>query len=200
MTVSKSIGLVNWSNDGRRRGVDRRMNETTISVPDLNGLQSGELLERLGHLYEHTPWIVRDALAQRPFASRLAFQDALSATVRNADPAAKLALIREHPDLVGDAALRGTLTRASVDEQTAAGLSADDLSDDEREMFRRLNATYRDTFGFPFVICARDNRKVSILDGFDARLRNDRETEIETALGEIEKIAAYRLFDIMTDE
>lgn len=180
--------------------MDRRVNETTISVPDLNGLESEELLERLGHLYEHTPWIVRDTLAQRPFASRLAFQDALSATVRNADPAAKLALIREHPDLVGDAALRGTLTRASVDEQTAAGLSADDLSDDEREMFRRLNATYRDTFGFPFVICARDNRKVSILDGFDARLRNDRETEIETALGEIEKIAAYRLSDIMTDE
>ncbi len=171
-----------------------------ITLSDLNSLAPDDLTNVLGHLFEHSPWIVRDTLAQRPFASRQAFQDALGCTIRNADPAAKLKLIREHPDLVGEAARRGTLTRASVAEQRVAGLSVDDLTDVERDTFQHLNAAYRDRFGFPFVICARDNRKLGILAGFADRLRNDRQSEIETALGEIEKIAGYRLADIMASE
>ena len=67
-----------------------------------------------------------------------------------------------------------------------------------QELADTLNKQYRDKFGFPFVICARENKKDSILAGFDARLGNTRDQEIATALGEIAKIAHLRLLDVVT--
>ena len=62
-------------------------------------------------------------------------------------------------------------------------------------MFAELNGTYRNRFGFPFVICVRENKKAAIVAGLRERVKNDRPTEIATALGEIEKIARLRLND-----
>ncbi len=180
--------------------ISELMEPRRLTIADLNSRDAGALAHDLGHLFEHSSWIVRDTLAERPFASWRAFHAALCDTVRHYGDEAKLALIREHPDLVGQAALAGTLTRASTTEQTAAGLDADRLTQSERETFQQLNASYRERFGFPFVICAREHRQASILAGFDSRLSNDRQTEIATALGEIEKIAWYRLADIVTGE
>ena len=70
---------------------------------------------------------------------------------------------------------------------------------EEAELFRKNNAAYRAKFGFPFVICARLNRKEAILDGFRARLPNSREQEIQTALQEIFKIAELRLNDLISN-
>lgn len=176
------------------------MKDQSITIAELNTLGPDVLEARLGHLFEHSPWIVRDALAGRPFASREAFHAALCAVVREASSDAQVALIREHPDLVGRAALAGTLTPSSTSEQAGAGLSADSLSQEERAEFQRLNAAYRERFGFPFVICARENRKASILAGFHQRLRNERAAEIATAIAEIERIAWYRLIDSVRDE
>ena len=175
------------------------MAEQDVALADLNTKGDEVLTRRLGHLFEHSPWIVRDTLAQRPFSSRRAFHAALCATLRNANADAQLALIREHPDLVGRAAMDGTLTRSSTAEQAAAGLDTGALTDEERESFQHFNAEYRERFGFPFVICARENKKASILRGFETRLHNDHKTEIATAIGEIEKIAWYRLAEIMME-
>ncbi len=49
---------------------------------------------------------------------------------------------------------------------------------------------------FPFVICARLNKKEAILRAFPERLRNDLEGEIKTALDEICQIAELRLLDL----
>ena len=58
------------------------------------------------------------------------------------------------------------------------------------------NAAYREKFGIPFVVCVREHASPeSILANADARLGNSREQEIETALGEIAKIARLRLED-----
>ena len=59
------------------------------------------------------------------------------------------------------------------------------------------NAAYREKFGIPFVVCVREHTKESILENADARLGNTREQEIETALGEIAKIARLRLEDAL---
>lgn len=115
--------------------------------------------------------------------------------VRQAPPARQIELIRAHPDLVGKAALNGTLSSPSQSEQARAGL--DRLAPEEIENFKHLNAEYRQRFGFPFVICARLNRKEAILKGFETRLKNSREEEIRTALEEIYKIAYLRLQDIV---
>jgi 2-oxo-4-hydroxy-4-carboxy-5-ureidoimidazoline decarboxylase len=115
-----------------------------------------------------------------------------------ASDAEKLALIRAHPDLVGRAARAGTLTPSSTREQAGAGL--DTLSASEVALFDRYNSEYRESFGFPFVICARENRKESILRAFPERLRHSRDEEISTALAEIAKIARFRLLDAVAPD
>jgi len=65
------------------------------------------------------------------------------------------------------------------------------------ERFQKYNACYRERFGFPFVICARLNKKKAILDALPVRLQNSREQEIEAALREIFKIAELRLKDLV---
>jgi 2-oxo-4-hydroxy-4-carboxy--5-ureidoimidazoline (OHCU) decarboxylase len=64
--------------------------------------------------------------------------------------------------------------------------------------FDRYNREYKARFGFPFVICARLNKKDAILRAFPTRLRNSPELERETALAEIFKIAQLRLADLTT--
>jgi OHCU decarboxylase len=106
-------------------------------------------------------------------------------------------LIASHPDLVGRLAREGGLTRESTAEQAAAGL--DSLSADEIAAFERYNQAYRDKFSFPFVICARENKKSAILAAFPLRLQNTREQEISTALTEIYKIAKLRLLNAVSE-
>jgi OHCU decarboxylase len=73
----------------------------------------------------------------------------------------------------------------------------DRLSPTEIATFTQLNRDYHDRFGFPFVICVRENKKESILAGFATRLQHSRSREIEAALAEIAKICWYRLCDIV---
>ncbi len=170
---------------------------TKRAMSAINALTADGAVALLGGVFEQSPWIVRETWAQAPFASVDVLHAALCETVRSAGVDRQLALIRAHPDLVGRAALAGTLTRESTAEQRAAGLGPDDLTAADVERFTRHNADYQARFGFPFVTCARENRKASILAGFERRLGNDPETARLTALAEIERIAWHRLADLI---
>jgi len=106
-------------------------------------------------------------------------------------------LVRSHPDLGGRAMRGRNLSKASAAEQAAAGLP--NLSADEARQLDEFNATYRSKFGFPFVICAGENKQDAILAAFPWRLASSREQELRTALGEIAKIAWHRLCDAIEE-
>lgn len=171
----------------------------TVSLAKLNAWDAEDAVALLGGVFEHSPWIVAETWPHAPFASVDALHQALVETLQTAPPARQLDLIRAHPDLVGRAAQAGTLTRESTAEQRAAGLGPDDLTPDDVAAFTEFNAAYQAKFGFPFVICARENRKASILAGFESRLPNDADAERKTALREIARIAWYRLHDLVQD-
>jgi len=154
-------------------------------IPD--GADREAFMARYGALYEHSPWVAEGAWEQGPFDDIDALHAALERTIRAAPAERRQALIRAHPDLAGKA----KLTDASAGEQASAGL--DRLAPEEYAAFTELNAAYRERFGFPFVICVRDHDKDSILAAARERLRNDPETELRTALGEIARIAHHRL-------
>ena len=162
-------------------------------LAEINQSTQAEFVAALGAIFEHSPWIAAETWPARPFASVEALHAALCATVERAPLDRKLALIRAHPDLAGKAAIAGELTAESSREQRAAGLGA--LSPDEFARFTQLNAAYRERFGFPFVICAREHTKGSILESFAERLGHTDAQETETALAEIAKIAQLRLDD-----
>ncbi len=169
-----------------------------IGIATLNSMPQAEFVATVGFVFEDSAWIAAHVWSQRPFASVEQLHAAMCAVVQAAPRAQQIALIQAHPDLAGRAAQQGTLGVASTDEQAAAGLAT--LTDAERAEFTRLNTAYKARFGFPFVICARENQKASILASFHARLPNAREAEITTALHEIYKIAGLRLADTVTDQ
>ena len=43
---------------------------------------------------------------------------------------------------------------------------------EEKDKMKTLNQKYKDKFGFPFVICARLNKKEAILKGLELRCYN----------------------------
>jgi 2-oxo-4-hydroxy-4-carboxy-5-ureidoimidazoline decarboxylase len=168
-----------------------------MTLKQLNSLSREEFVHIIGPVFEHSPWIAEATWPNRPFANLENLHLALCETVQRAGEENQLALIRAHPDLVGRAALAGTLTPQSTSEQASAGLGK--LTPEEIETFQKSNAAYREKFGFPFVICARLNKKEAILDGFRIRLNHSREQEIKTALAEISKIAELRLQDLISN-
>jgi 2-oxo-4-hydroxy-4-carboxy-5-ureidoimidazoline decarboxylase len=167
-----------------------------LTLAQINALSPDEFVMIVGPVFEHSPWIAEKAADKLPFKGILELHGALCKTVRESDQDQKLGLIRAHPDLVGRAALAGTLTKESTGEQASAGL--DQLSPEEIELFQKRNAAYREKFNFPFVICARLNKKEAILSGFEKRLQNSVEEEMQTALEEIFKIAELRLCDLIS--
>ncbi len=162
----------------------------------LNQMNAHGFVRTIGHVFEHSPWIAEQTFKLHPFPGVAELHEKLCQTVKTASDEQKLALIRAHPDLVGRMAQ--PLTPESQSEQAAAGLSR--LTDDEREAFHAYNEAYRDQFGFPFVICARENKKDAILAAFPRRLQHTREREIDVAVDEICKIAHLRLLDAVSEE
>ena len=176
------------------------MPDDRLTVQEINALDQERFVAVLGSLFEGSPWIAAEAWHRRPFTDILAMHHAFRAVVESAGPERQLALIRAHPDLVGRAARAGTLTPESTREQAAAGLDVNRLSPAEVAEFGELNTAYRERFGFPFVVCARENKKDAILAGFAPRLGNTRETEIAVALDEVAKIGWYRLLDALRND
>jgi OHCU decarboxylase len=167
------------------------MSTTLFSIPQINRLPGEAFVGVIGPVFESSPWIAEAVWPQRPFTNLDHLHRALCDVVTQADEVRQIHLIQAHPDLVGSAARLGTLTPESRDEQASAGL--DRLNPEEVKAFQEYNRQYRSKFGFPFVICARLNKKESILAGFKERLGRSRAEEIKTALGEIFQIARLRL-------
>jgi OHCU decarboxylase len=147
-------------------------------------------IARFGPVYEDSPWVaeaVWPAAQRGELDSPEAMVKAMREAVDSAPRDRKLELIRAHPQL----AVAGRMAEASVREQKGAGL--DQCSPDELHAFARLNATYFERFGFPFIIAVSGLSRGDILAAFEKRLQNDAETEFATAIAQIHRIAGFRL-------
>ena len=122
-------------------------------------------LATLAPIYEKSPWVAERAYASAPFASVTALAAAMKDVVAAATDAEVVALLRAHPDLAGRAALAGELTAESTVEQQRAGLGS--LTPGELAEFRRLNAAYREAFGWPFILAVRNASKRAVLAAFE---------------------------------
>ena len=156
-------------------------------------MNADDFVQRYGGIYEHSPWVaervnllLEDAIPDTELLVRL-----MADCVDNASVDTQLELIRAHPDLAGKAQVAGELTADSTEEQSKAGL--DQCTADEFEKFQSLNDSYKEKFGFPFIMAVRESNRSQILVAFASRLDNDYSEEFETALQEIHKIARLRL-------
>jgi len=161
------------------------------TLASLSDAKRDEFVRVLGGIFEHTPWIAERAYEARPFRSVDELHRAMLAALAPASREAKLALICAHPELAGREAAAGSMTADSVGEQAAAGL--DRCTPDELVRLRAGNAAYREKFGFPFVMAVRGRSRQEILAELASRVGGTRDAEFARCLGEIGKIARFRL-------
>jgi 2-oxo-4-hydroxy-4-carboxy-5-ureidoimidazoline decarboxylase len=161
------------------------------SLDQLNQMSQPMFTETLGSIFEHTPSIAHDTWEQRPFDDVTDLHQKMVAVVNSFSPEEKLLLIQAHPDL----GTKAKMAEASVKEQAGVGLNQ--LLPDEYERFLTLNQAYKNQFGFPFIIAVKNHTKASILDAFEQRLQNSKETEMQQAIAEICQIAYFRLIDLV---
>lgn len=170
----------------------------TMTLEQLNAASAAEALQLLDGLYEHSPWIAEQALAQRPFKSLTQLKHAMARIVANAGTAPQLALIRAHPELAGKAMVSQSLTAESTNEQNKAGLTQ--CSPAEFAQLQELNAAYNTKFGFPFTLAVRGPRgtglsRQDIIATFERRLQGHPDFERAECLRNIHRIAEIRLSD-----
>lgn len=151
-------------------------------------------LTRFGGIYEHSTWIAEmlfDRKGHHGAKKPTDLAGPMAEIVETAPQELQMALLRAHPDLAGKLALSGALTADSASEQARAGL--DQCSQEQYDTFTDLNASYREKFGFPFILAVRERTRTEILDNFTKRLTHDVGTEFREALNQVHQIAKLRL-------
>ncbi|KAL3878419.1 hypothetical protein ACJMK2_030772 [Sinanodonta woodiana] len=166
-----------------------------ISISEVNRMPYEEFISIFGNVVEHCSLCAAAVWRQRPFNDVNHLHEAMSTFLDQQPLAGKEGLLRLYPDLAGKLAQSGGLTSDSTKEHKSAGLF--DLTEKERQQMHILNQEYAYKFGFPFVICARENKKEAILKGLETRLKNNSEEEVLTGVAEVKKICRLRLLDIV---
>ena len=83
------------------------------------------------------------------------------------------------------------MTADSEKEQTHSEL--DKCSKEQIEKFKLLNKDYKQIFGFPFIVCISGMDRFKILNLFEKRINNNKNSEFEEAKIQVKKIALLRL-------
>ena len=172
------------------------MKPMQYSLEQLNSMPRDAFEAALSGIFEHSPWVAAQAADARPFASVDALYAKMREIVARAGDERQLALINAHPELAGKAAVRGELTAESTREQSGAGLAA--CTQEQFDKLHRLNAAYREKFGFPFILAVRGYDREGIIANFEARVNNTRDEELRTSLEQIYRIARFRIDDLVT--
>lgn len=161
-----------------------------MECEEVNQMNRKEFIQKVGWVFEHSPWVASAAWENIPFESHEHLLQTMIDIVQNAEKSMQLALLREHPDL----GTRLQMSEISKKEQAGAGLNQ--LSKEELEEFVSLNRCYVQKFKFPFILAVKGQSKESILAAMKQRVNNSYNEEFNIALLEVYKIAGFRLNDI----
>ena len=163
-----------------------------ITLAEINQMTDEAFVAQFGDIAEHSQWVAEDATLDRPYATIVEMRSAFIDAVSDANHDAQLALLRAHPDL----ATKAKLTTDSTNEQKGAGL--DTLSADEFTKFTSLNELYKSRNGFPFIFAVKGATKHQILSAFEARVKNNKDLEFDTAILQVCRIISFRLEALVT--
>ena len=160
-----------------------------MTLAELNRSDRTRFAAALEGIFEGSSWVAERAWDRRPFSCLEQLHASMAAEVANATADEQLALLCAHPDL-------GSRVRMSEDsegEQARAGL--DRLNRDAVNRLQRLNAAYREKFGFPFLLAVKGQTADDVLVALERRLGAEREIELVEALTQVYRIAGFRLSD-----
>jgi uric acid transporter len=164
----------------------------TITLDEVNAMDKQRFTEAFGGVVQNVPWAVERAFDQRPFADVRALREAFQDALLTGSSEQQLELIRAFPDLGAEDEGGHVL---AVDHVALSSLDDDDHND-----VVQMATAYREHFGFPLVICARETEHFDrVLQNGWSRIDNSPAAETAFALIEIAKIANHRFEDLVAD-
>ena len=159
-----------------------------------NHMDKTEFMATFGGVFEHSPWIaeaVWDTGLTGRHDTAAGLHQSFREVIRQSGREEKLALLLAHPELAVGIASDEQLTESSQREQRGAGL--DRCNPEEFSEFRKLNASYREKFGFPFIMAVKGFNRDDILESFRARLENTGDEEFQAAVEQVIRIGRFRI-------
>lgn len=164
----------------------------SITLDEVNTMTRDRFTEVFGHVVQGVPWAIERAYDQRPFADTKALREAFQDAVLTGSPEEQMELLNAFHDL-------------GAEDETGQMLAADhvalsNLDDADHNDVVQMAAAYREHFGFPLIICARETEHFDrVLKNGWSRMDNSPAAERAFALIEVEKIANYRFSDLVAD-
>ncbi len=153
-----------------------------------------EFMAVFGGVFEHSPWIagaVWDTGLTARHDTANGLHQPFREVIRRSGQEEKLALLRAHPKLAVGVVSDEPLTESSRREQRGAGL--DRCSPEEFSAFQKLNESYAEKFGFPFIMAVKGCNRRDILESFRARLENTGDEEFQAAVEQVIRIGRFRI-------
>lgn len=164
----------------------------SITLDEVNTMTRDRFTEVFGHVVQGVPWAIERAYDQRPFADTKALREAFQDAVLTGSPEEQMELLNAFHDL-------------GAEDETGQMLAADhvalsNLDEADHNDVVQMAAAYREHFGFPLIICARETEHFDrVLKNGWSRMDNSPAAERAFALIEVEKIANYRFSDLVAD-
>jgi xanthine permease len=164
----------------------------SITLDEVNSMTKERFTEVFGHVVQDVPWAVERAFEQRPFADTKALREAFQDAVLTGSSEQQAELLDAFHDLGAEDETGHAL---AVDHVALSNLDEDDHND-----VVELATAYREHFGFPLIICAKETERFDrVLRNGWSRMDNSTAAEKAFALIEIAKIANYRFTDLVAD-
>ena len=192
--VAIGLNLVFFHTGGHSQAVAGRPGHDLVTLDQVNAMSPDEFADTFGDLVQDAPWMLDAAYAERPFADAYALRGSFQDALLSGSPDQQLSLLQSFPDLGSDDAPH--LTYAQDHNERGVG----GLASEEYDGLVELTAAYRERFGFPLVVSARDvERYDKVVDGGWARMANSMSAEKAAALIEVAKILNYRFDEKVAD-
>lgn len=168
-----------------------------VDIDSLNAMPREQFVALVSPAYQGDAGIADAVADQRPFADANGLRAAMQDRLFSLSPDEQRELMRSYPTLAGPDLETVEHTDRSFVDQAAAGLTF--LGEEEQHAFEEVNRAYRDKFGFPLIVAARELSSEQVLEQALQRLDNSPTQEHAAALLEIAKIANHRLEDVVND-
>ncbi|MEV5541468.1 solute carrier family 23 protein [Saccharopolyspora shandongensis] len=179
----------------RRRPAPDPPSTTRLPLEHINNMTREEFRTSFAALFQGPTQAIDRAYELRPFANATDLRAALQEAYFSSSNDELQRLLSCYPDLGGPSVVCGEM---STRDRSTAGLAQ--LPRHEQVRLDELARAYRERFGFPLVMCLRDQSHLkAVLDRGQQRLHNTLAQERHTAVLEVARIADHRLSELVAE-
>ncbi|KAJ1529791.1 hypothetical protein ONE63_006537 [Megalurothrips usitatus] len=161
-----------------------------VTLPALNELAWASCAKVLENLLDLTPSLGAALAHRRPFKSAQHLVDELNLTLDGLPPSYIEAFLKRFSELA-------LVPKSKLTKEHKCCVGLDKLTDEQRAELTPLYTEYREKFGFPFVLCAREAKAAELGMRLRSHLQATKDQELESGRKEAKKIARLRLLEVV---